>query len=126
MSAWWLILIVPLSMASGLALGGLLGAAKRADQISEAVVRAMEKKPPEAAVTVRARRDIPEDVWMEKIMTTDAKTAKAWLQLSMAQQLASETAPHVAVGYVFDNKTRTYKIFADLQVVPLEARNKRG
>lgn len=121
MSPWWLILIVPLSMAGGLVVASLLNAAKRADQISEAVVRAMEKKPPEA-VTVRARRDIQEDVWMDKIMTTDAKTAKAWLQLSMAQQLASETAPHVAVGYVFDNRTRTYKIFADLQVVPLEVR----
>ena len=121
MSPWWLILIVPLSMAGGLVVASLLNAAKRADQISEAVVRAMEKKPPEA-VTVRARRDIQEDVWLDKIMTTDAKTAKAWLQLSMAQQLASETAPHVAVGYVFDNRTRTYKIFADLQVVPLEAR----
>lgn len=71
-------------------------------------------------VTLRARREIREDVWLERIMRTDAKTAAAQLQLSMAQQLAGELAAHVAVGYVFDPKDRTYKVWGEARVLPME------
>ena len=110
-------------------IGGLIGAA-----VGVLAVRRMDKrrsdegvapyadpgrKPPEY-VKLRARRDIREDVWLERILQTDAKTAAVHLQLSMAQQLASELAPHVAVGYVFDQKARVYKVWGDARVLPLE------
>ena len=127
MSPWWLLVIVPASEAIGaVVLALIVGSRPVRRRIGkDGGTRGTDGKPQRKAgepVTLRARRDIPLDVWMDKIAATDAKTAAAWLQLSMAQQLASAAAPHVAVGYVYDEKTQVYRIFADLQVVPLEDR----
>lgn len=118
-SAWWLLAAGAGGVFGGLILGAMLSAAKEADRRSEELARAAKEKEREP-VTVRARRDIPEDVWLDRIMRTDAKTAQAQLQLSMAQQLAALAAPHVAIGYVFDPKTRTYKVWGEARVLPFE------
>ena len=113
----------------GMMIGGLLGAAA-----GVLAVRRMEKTRSDQGIApyadtgrkaseyvkLRARRDIREDVWMERILQTDAKTAAAHLQISMAQQLAAELAPHVALGYVFDPKERVYRVWGDARVLPLE------
>ena len=117
MSPWWLLLIVPLSLGCGVALASLLNTAKRADEVSEAMVRSMTAKTVEP-VTLRARRDIPLEVWMDRIEKTDAKTASAQLQVSMAQQIATEAAQHVQVTYCYDPVKRIYEISAWLRVVP--------
>lgn len=121
MSPWWLILIVPLFTTVGFLFGEILGSSKELDRLAAQITRSCRQEPADRTITVRARRDIQEDVWMDKIMTTDAKTAKAWLQLSMAQQLAGPAARHVALGYVFDPITRTYKVWGEMRVLPLEA-----
>ena len=121
MSPWWLILIVPLSMGVGLALGGLLGASKRADEISEAMARAMEKKPPEA-VTLTVTRYIPADMVMEKIFEADRKTAEAWLAVSMGQTLGPELVPYAEMRSVYRKETDDYQVTARVRVVPWEAR----
>ena len=110
-------------------IGGLIGAGmgilaegltrkRRAGEGAGSYIKP-ERKPVET-VTVRARRDIPEDVWLDKIMSADAKTAQAQLRLSMAQQLAGPAAQHVAIGYVYDQHTRTYKVWGEMRVLPLE------
>ena len=113
----------------GMMIGGLIGAAlgvlavdlweKRRAGTDAGPRKETERKAPEY-VRLRARRDIREDVWMERILQTDAKTAAAHLQISMAQQLAAELAPHVAVGYVFDPKERVYRVWGDARVLPME------
>ena len=119
MSAWWLVVIVPLFATVGFLFGEIRGSSKELDRRDAELAKTYLQKPAEA-VTVKARRDIPLEVWMDRIEQTDAKTASAQLQLSMAQQLASELAPHVAVGYVFDQKARVYKVWGDARVLPLE------
>lgn len=113
----------------GMMIGGLIGGAlgvlavwrmerQRSDQ-GIAPYAGPDLKAPEY-VRLRARRDIRADVWMERILQTDAKTAAAHLQISMAQQMAAELAPYVAVGYVFDKETQVYKVWADARVLPME------
>ena len=111
----------------GMMIGGLIGAAAgvlgvrrmektRSDQ-GIAPYADTVRKPPEA-VTLRARRDIPLDVWMDRIERTDAKTASVQLQLSMAQQIATEAAQHVQVTYCYDPVKKIYEISARMRVVP--------
>ena len=111
----------------GMMIGGLLGAAagvlgvrrmekKRSDQGIAPYADTVRKTP--ETVTLRARRDIPLDVWMDRIERTDAKTASAQLQLSMAQQIASEAARHVQVTYCYDPVKQIYEISARMRVVP--------
>ena len=115
----------------GMMIGGLIGgalgvlAARRMEKKRSDVGVApyadprllTERKAPEA-VTVRARRDIPLDVWMDRIEQTDAKTAAAQLQVSMAQQIATEAAQHVRVTCCYDPVKKIYEISARLRVVP--------
>ena len=115
----------------GMMIGGLIGgalgvlAARRMEKKRSDVGVApyadprllTERKAPEA-VTVRARRDIPLDVWRDRIEQTDAKTAAAQLQISMAQQIASEAAQYVQVTYLYDPVKRIYEISARMRVVP--------
>ena len=82
MSAWWLVLIIPISVAAGVVLAAMLAAGKEADRISEA----MAIRPPEP-VTVKVTRYIPQDLWMEKILEKDVKAANTWLAISMGQML---------------------------------------
>ena len=117
MSAWWLVVIVPLFATVGFLFGELRGASKELDRRDAAVTKTCLQKPAEA-VTVKARRDIPLDVWQERVNQSDAKAAAAWLQLSMAQQLASEAAQHVQVTYCYDPVKKVYEISARMRVVP--------
>ena len=117
MSAWWMLLIVPLFMVVGFRFGYIQGMTKEADRHAEELAKAGQLKPA-AAVTLKARRDIPLDVWMDRIEKTDAKAAAAWLQLSMAQQLASEAAQYVQVTYCYDPVKKVYEISARLRAVP--------
>lgn len=70
---------------------------------------------------IRARREIPQDVWVDRISRMDAKSAAAWLQLNMSQQLAAEAAPHVAVRCEYHPEARAYRVWAAALVVPMEA-----
>lgn len=116
MSAWWLVLIIPLCMAGGLALGAVLNAARRADQISEA-----DPKPP-APVTVTVTRYIPADMVMEKIFEADKKTAEAWLAVSMGQTLGPELVPYAHMRSVYRKTTDDYQVTAWVQVIPWKVR----
>ena len=120
MSPWWLLLIVPLFTVVGFLFGEILGSSKELDRLDAQMTRLHRQEPTDRTVMVRARRDIPRDVWLDKIMSTDAKTAQAHLRLSMAQQLASQAAQHVAIGYVFDQIHDVYKVWGDMRVLPLE------
>ena len=117
MSAWWLLLIVPLSAAAGAVLSAMLFASSEADRRSEEMAEVLKRKAAEP-VTLRARRDIPLDVWMDRIEQTDAKTVAAQLQVSMAQQIATEAAQYVQVTYCYDPVKKVYEISARMRVVP--------
>ena len=117
MSAWWLVVIVPLFATVGFLFGEIRGSSKELDRRDAELAKTYLQKPAEA-VTVKARRDIPLEVWMDRIEQTDAKTASAQLQLSMAQQLASEAARHVRVTCCYDPVKQIYEISARMRVVP--------
>lgn len=122
MSAWWLLLIVPVCLAAGVFLGALCAAAgmESRRQEAEAEIAAWKKVQP---VKIRAQRDIPWAVWADRLLKLDAKSVAAWLQLSMAQQLAAEAAPHVAVRCEYHPEARAYRVWAAALVVPMEGRN---
>lgn len=123
MSPWWLVLIVPVCMGAGVLCGALIAVAGMEGRRQEAETVARKEVQP---VKIRAQRDIPWDVWVDRISQMDAKSVAAWLLLSQAQQLAAEAAPHVAVGYEYHPETQRYRVWADALVVPMEGRDKRG
>lgn len=117
MSAWWLVLIIPISVLAGVVLAALLAAGKEADRISEA----MASRQPEP-VTVKVTRYIPQDLWMEKILEKDVKGANAWLAISMGQMLGPELAPYTTVKALYRPETQDYQVTAWVRVVPREGR----
>lgn len=116
MSVWW----IPAAMIAGWVLGALAGriARRRGALGTEPIEKPAPRQEPVKPVTVRARRDIPLDVWQERVSQSDAKTAAAWLQLSMAQQIATEAAQYVQVTCCYDPVKKVYEISARLRVVP--------
>lgn len=117
MSPWWLVLIIPISVAAGVVLAAMLAAGKEADRISEA----MAGRPPEP-VLVKVTRYIPQDLWMEKILEKDVKGANAWLDISMGQMLGPQLAPHTTVKALYRPETQDYQVTAWVRVVPKEGR----
>lgn len=71
---------------------------------------------------VRVTRYIPKDVWMERILETDVKTANAQLAVSMGQMLGPELAPYTTVRALYRPKTGDYQITAWVWVLPREGR----
>lgn len=120
MSAWWLLLIVPVCLGAGVLCGALIAVAGIESRKRETEATARKEVQP---VKIRAQRDIPWDVWADRCTKMDAKSTAAWLQLSMAQQLAAEAAPHVALKCEYLPETRAYRVWAAALVVPMEGRN---
>lgn len=116
MSAWWLVLIIPLCMAAGTAIAQM--AWKRA----AAQIAADERPKTAAPVLVKVTRYIPQDLWMEKILEKDVKGANAWLAISMGQMLGPELAPHTTVKALYRPETQDYQVTAWVWVVPREGR----
>ena len=116
MSVWW----IPAAMVAGWVLGGLAGriARRRGALGTDPIEKPAPRQEPVKPVTVKARRDIPLDVWMDRIEQTDAKTVAAQLQVSMAQQIATEAAQYVQVTYCYDPVKKVYEISARMRVVP--------
>ena len=117
MSPWWLVLIIPISVAAGVVLAAMLAAGKEADRISEAMAR----QQPEP-VTVKVTRYIPQDLWMNKILEQDVKGANAWLAISMGQMLGPQLAPHTTVKALYRPEQADYQVTAWVRVVPREGR----
>ena len=116
MSAWWLLLIVPLSASAGLVAAALLNIGRHSEP---------EPEPPAAQPApeiVRVTRYIPKDVWMDRILETDVKTANAQLAVSMGQMLGPELAPYTTVRALYRPKQGDYQITAWVWVLPREGR----
>lgn len=124
MSPWWLLLIVPVCLGAGVFLGALCAAAgmESRRQEAEAARIAITRKEVQP-VKICAQRDIPWDLWADRCTKMDAKSVAAWLRLSMAQQLAAEAAPHVAVRCKYHRETQVYRVSAAALVVPMEGRD---
>lgn len=116
MSAWWLVLIIPLSASAGLVIAALLHIPRRSEPAPEPPAA------PPAPEVVRVTRYIPKDVWMERILETDVKTANAQLAVSMGQMLGPELAPYTTVRALFRPKTGDYQVTAWVWVLPREGR----
>ena len=115
MSPWWLVLIIPISVLAGVVLAAMLAAGKQAD----------EQTPPPAqpkGEIVRVTRYIPKDVWMNRILDTDVKTANAQLAVSMGQMLGPELAPYTTIRSLYRPETQDYQVTAWVRVVPKEGR----
>lgn len=116
MSAWWLVLIIPLSASAGLVAAALLNIPRRSEPAPEPPAA------PPAPQIVRVTRYIPKDVWMERILETDVKTANAQLAVSMGQMLGPELAPYTTVRALYRPEQGDYQITAWVWVLPREGR----
>ena len=116
MSAWWLVLIIPLSASAGLVAAALLLIPRHSEPEPEIPAAAP------APEIVRVTRYIPRDVWMERILETDVKTANAQLAVSMGQMLGPELAPYTTVRALYRPKQGDYQITAWVWVLPREGR----
>ena len=116
MSAWWLVLIIPLSASAGLVISALLHIPRRSEPAPE------HPAAPPAPEIVRVTRYIPKDVWMERILETDVKTANAQLAVSMGQMLGPELAPYTTVRALYRPEQGDYQITAWVWVLPREGR----
>lgn len=108
-------------------IGGLLGAGVGVLVARWAEKRRSEPAPeppaaPPAPEIVRVTRYIPKDVWMERILETDVKTANAQLAVSMGQMLGPELAPYTTVRALYRPKQGDYQITAWVWVLPREGR----
>lgn len=115
MNAWWLVLIIPISVTAGAALAQILDRRK-------AAAAAEAKAAPPEPVTVKVTRYIPQDLWMEKILEQDVKGANTWLAISMGQMLGPQLAPHTTVKALYRPETQDYQVTAWVRVVPKEGR----
>lgn len=117
MNPWWLVLIIPLSIASGAAI------AQTAWKRAAAEIAAADATPKTAApVLVKVTRYIPQDLWMNKILEQDVKGANTWLAISMGQMLGPQLAPHTTVKALYRPETQDYQVTAWVRVVPKEGR----
>ena len=112
MNPWWLALICPLCTGFGV-LCGLVVAAWGWQS------RAEEREAPRT-VRVAVTRNIPKDIWLERILASDVKTANAWLKLSMGQLLGAELAPHTVIRAEYRPETQVYQVTAWVRVLPRE------